>query len=117
MLRKLGDRTLYISGFFGDSLSRKVVDIDYYAQIGGSAYATLAHCTREDTLAKVYHVFSARFMDFVDVLTFISHQSLIKSDQSILRLYDRYLRTGSELAKDKLIEAGVLTVPSRQQKS
>ncbi|MNL70447.1 hypothetical protein D3C87_1954520 [compost metagenome] len=57
-------------------------------------------------------------MDFVDVLTFISHQSLIKSDQSILRLYDRYLRTGSELAKDKLIEAGVLTVPSRQgQKS
>ncbi|MGZ3798493.1 MAG: hypothetical protein ACXVB1_19140, partial [Pseudobdellovibrionaceae bacterium] len=28
LLRKLGDRTLYISGFFGDSLSRKVVDID-----------------------------------------------------------------------------------------
>jgi hypothetical protein len=117
MLRRLGDRTLYISGFFGDSLSRKIVDIDYYAQIGGSAYASLAHHTREDTLAKVYHVFSARFMDFVDVLTFISHQSLIKSDESILRLYDRYLRTGSELAKDKLIEAGVLTVPSRQQKS
>jgi hypothetical protein len=117
MLKKLGDRTLYISGFFGDSLSHKIVDVDYYAQIGGSAYASLAHCTREDTLAKVFHVFSSRFMDFVDVLTFISHHSFIKSDQSILRLYDRYLRTGSELAKDKLIEMGVLTIPVQPSRS
>lgn len=35
LLKKLGDRSLYISGFFGDSLSRKIVDIDYYADMGG----------------------------------------------------------------------------------
>lgn len=116
MLRKLGDKTLYISGFFGDSLSRKVVDIDYYAEIGGAAYASLAHCTREDGLAKVYATFSQRFLEFVDVLTYISHQSLIKSDESILRLYDRYMRTGSELAKEKLVEMGVLTLPVDQVK-
>jgi hypothetical protein len=116
MLRKLGDRTLYISGFFGDSLSRKVVDIDYYAEIGGAAYASLAHCTREDALAKVYSTFSQRFLEFVDVLTYISHQSLIKSDESILRLYERYMRTGSELAKEKLVEMGVLTLPVDQLK-
>src|SRR6185312_6502231 len=32
LLKKLGDRSLYISGFFGDSLERKIVDIDYYAE-------------------------------------------------------------------------------------
>jgi hypothetical protein len=116
MLRKLGDRALYISGFFGDSLSRKIVDIDYYAEIGGAAYASLAHTTREDTLAVVYSTFSQRFLEFVDVLTYISHQSLIKSDESILRLYDRYMRTGSELAKEKLVEMGVLTLPADQVK-
>jgi hypothetical protein len=116
MLRRLGDRTLYISGFFGDSLSRKVVDIDYYADIGGAAYASLAHCTREDTLAKVYRTFSYQFLDFVDVLTYISQHSFIKSDESILRLYDRYLRTGSELAREKLAEMGVLTLPQDQVK-
>ena len=116
LLRKLGDRTLYISGFFGDSLSRKIVDIDYYADIGGAAYASLAHCTREDTLAKVYGTFSERFLEFVDVLTYISHHSFIKSDESILRLYDRYMRTGSALAKEKLVEMGVLTLPQDQVK-
>lgn len=116
LLRKLGDRTLYISGFFGDSLSRKIVDIDYYAEIGGAAYASLAHCTREDTMAHVYSTFSMRFMEFVDVLTYISHHSFVKSDQSILRLYDRYMRTGSELAREKLEEMGVLSLPHDQVK-
>ncbi len=116
LLRKLGDRTLYISGFFGDSLSRKIVDIDYYADIGGAAYASLAHCTREDTLAKVYNVFSTRFLEYVDVLTYISHQSFVTTDQSLLRLYERYMRTGSELAREKLVEMGVVTLPADQVK-
>lgn len=116
MLKKLGDRSLYISGFFGDSLNRKIVDIDYYAEMGGAAYGSLAHHTREDGLAKVYSIFSERFMDYVDVLTVISHASLIKSNESILRLYERYLRTGSELAREKLEEMGVLTLPVDQVK-
>ncbi|MBO9668228.1 MAG: hypothetical protein J7501_15615 [Bdellovibrio sp.] len=116
LLRKIGDRTLYISGFFGDSLQRKIVDVDYYADIGGAAYASLAHCTREDAMAKVYTTFSTRFVEFVDVLTYISHHSFIKSDESILRLYDRYLRTGSELAREKLVEMGILTLAHDQVK-
>lgn len=116
MLRKLGDKTLYISGFFGDSLRRKVVDIDYYADIGGAAYGTLAHCTREDTLARVYSTFSKRFLEFVEVLAYISEHSFVKSDESILRLYERYLRTGSALAREKLEEMGVVTLPQDQVK-
>jgi hypothetical protein len=110
LLKKLGDRSLYISGFFGDSLERKSFDIDYYAGMGGAAYGSLAHVSIEDTTATVYRVFSNQFLDFVDVLTYISQQSFVQSDQSILRLYDRYLRTGSELAREKLVEMGVVTV-------
>lgn len=116
LLKKLGDRSLYISGFFGDSLQRKLVDVDYYAGIGGAAYAHLADAVREEVLSSVYRTFSERFIDYVDVLTYISQQSLVHTDSSLLRLYDRYMRTGSELAREKLIEMGVLTVQADQAK-
>lgn len=116
LLKKLGDRSLYVSGFFGDSLQRKIVDVDYYVNMGGVAYATLASCVREDTSAKVYATISKRFIDFVDVLTYISHSSFIKSNESVLRLYDKYMTTGSELAREKLTEIGVLPLSHDQTK-
>ena len=84
--------------------------------MGGAAYASLADCVREDDSAQVYRIFSQRFIEFVDVLTYISQQSSVHTDQGLLQLYDRYMRTGSELAKEKLIEMGVLTLPTDQAK-
>jgi hypothetical protein len=115
-LKKLADKSLYISGFFGDSLNRKLVDLDYYVEMGETAYAALAATVREDLKAQVFKTFAVQFSDFVDVLTVVSQQSLIQGDESVLRLYEKYLRTGSELAKEKLIEIGVVTVPSDQLK-
>ena len=109
LLKKLADRSLYISGFFADSLNRKLVDVDYYAEMGGAAYGSLAEVVREDTLAQVYRTFSCRFIEFADILSYISHSSMVQSDQNLLQLYDRYLRTGSEAARDRLHEMGVLT--------
>ena len=108
LLKKLGDSTLYISGFFGDSLKRKVVDIDYYAEIGGRAYGTLAAVTPSDRWAKVFAEFSERILEYIDLLTYISQKALVQTNKDLLRLYDRYLTTGSELAKDQLLEQGLL---------
>src|SRR5882672_869166 len=41
-LKQVGDTSLYVAGFFADSLSRSLVDVDYYVGIGQSAYAQLA---------------------------------------------------------------------------
>ncbi len=117
LLKKLGDLSLYISGFFGDSLNRKVVDIDYYVGMGGTAYGNLARLNEANS--PVYQEFSERFMDFVDVLTYISQQSLIQTDADLLRLYDRYMVTGSRLAEEQLIKKGLLQVgqtTTKQQK-
>ena len=109
VLRKLGDTSLYISGFFGDSLNRKIVDIDYYADMGGTAYGTLARITSDEKLSKVYSDFSHRFLNFVDALTFMSQQSLVQSDEDLLRLYDRYVTTGSRIAEEQLLKKGLLS--------
>lgn len=117
MMRVVADRSLYLTGFFADSFVRKTVDIDYYIEIGSAAYSNLHSWTREDGLSGVFEIFSKRFTDFVEVLNYISEKSSVQSDQNVLRLYDRYMRTGSELAREKLNELGVVTVPKEQLKT
>ncbi|RME16913.1 MAG: hypothetical protein D6797_03570 [Bdellovibrio sp.] len=112
MLKKLGDTSLYISGFFGDSLKRKIVDIDYYASIGGSAYESLAAIVPKPS--PNYEVFSQmaeRFLDFVDILTWISQKSRIQKGHDILRLYERFIQTGSSWAKEQLEAQGIMSHP------
>lgn len=116
MMRSVADRALYLTGFFGDSFQRKIVDLDYYVDIGSAAYSNLHVWTREEPLTDVYKTFSKRFSEFVDVLNYISEKSLIQSDTNVLRLYDRYLKTGSELAREKLNELGVVTVSKEHLK-
>lgn len=111
LLKKLGDRSLYISGFFADSLQRKVVDIDYYRDMGASAYSTLAGSVREDSLSEVFNEFANKFLAFVEVLNHISAKAQVQSENNILRLYETYAKTGSEAAREKLMEKGFLTVP------
>ncbi len=108
MLKRLGDTSLYISGFFGDSFKRKIVDLDYYAEMGGIAYGQLASEFDSDVQAQVYREFASRFLEYVDLLTYISQNSFVQSNQDLLRLYERYVKTGSELAKEQLLEKGLL---------
>jgi len=115
LLKKLGDRTLYISGFFSESLNRSLVDVDYYCAMGVSAYKTLAQ-NQESSHKSVFSEISERFLDFVEVLSVISQDAFVKTDQGILRLYETYLRTGSSLAKEKLETLGVFTAWSTNLK-
>lgn len=115
-MKTLADRTLYVCGFFGDSFSKKIIDIEYYADIGGSAYNYLATSAKHDGEAYVYKMFSSRFIDVVDVLSTISHQAQIQGSKDLLRIYERYLKTGSETAQEILIENGIVTVPQTLKK-
>ncbi|MBC7457414.1 MAG: hypothetical protein H7235_03995, partial [Bdellovibrionaceae bacterium] len=115
-MKILADKALYLSGFFGDSLQKKSVDIDYYMGIGASAYSNLAAWTREETTATMYSTFSKKFIDYADLLSYISDKSTLQSEQNILKLYERYVKTGSDLARDKLAELGVVTDLKEQLK-
>ena len=114
LLKRLGDSSLYMSGFFGDSLNGKIVDVDYYADIGGIAYGSLAAETHESAMAKIYDEFSRRFLNYVDVLTVISQGTLIQSKEDILRLYEKYMTTGSDLARDQLIKMGMINLDCKK---
>jgi hypothetical protein len=107
LLKKLGDTSLYISGFFGDSLNRKVIDLDYYREMGSVAYRSLSGTIRDDAFQALYRELYEKFSGFVDVLTEISQESFVQSNQNLLKLYENYARTGSEFAKKQLAEHGL----------
>ena len=105
-LRNLGDFSLFMSGFYSDSLRRRAVDIDYYVSMGEYAYSALAS-RDEDAFGGVYAELGRKFVPFMDVLTDISERTSQTSPRDVLRLYEKWLRTGSARTGQQLVEQGI----------
>jgi hypothetical protein len=106
-LRQIGDTSLFVSGFFSESLRRKLVDVDYYVSIGGYAYNALSR-QETDALSPVFAELATKFGGFVDVLSEVSERSACSSNSDLLRLYEKWLKTGSAHSGQLLIERGVV---------
>jgi hypothetical protein len=106
-LKQIGDFSLFVSGFFADSLNRKHVDVDYYVSIGGTAYTALSR-HETDTFAPVFAELADNFVQFVDVLSEVSERASLGSNVDLLRLYERWLKTGSRRSGQLLAERGVV---------
>ena len=110
-LQRIGDVSLFIAGFFADSLARHIVDIDYYIHMGGGAYDTLSQQVRGTPKGRAFGpVFSElafKFKDFVDVLNDVRAEASSNDDQDVLRLYEIWLRTGSKRVEKLLRDLGV----------
>jgi hypothetical protein len=106
-LRAIGDASLFVSGFFPDSFTRKIVDVDYYVNIGGFAYTALSR-RETDTLSPVFAELADKFVAFVDILSEVSERSACSSSRDLLRLYERWLKTGSVRTGQLLAERDVV---------
>lgn len=118
-LKQVGDTSLYLAGFFSESLTRSLVDVDYYVGIGQSAYSQLARslgtaARAQRSITEVYEELAAKFPRFVDVLAAVRKRvSMLQLGQApdIGRLYEMWLRTRDEWVEKKLKEAGLLVDP------
>jgi hypothetical protein len=111
-LREIGDTSLYVSGFWTESLCDKLVDVDYYIDLGGTAYGELARggmgWTR-DPFGDVFAELAANFARFVEVLMVIRRRTThVASHEDIVRLYQRWQRTKSRWAAARLAALGVI---------
>lgn len=110
-LKRLGDTSLYVSGYWGDSLGHKLVDVDYYVSMGGRAYGALSEIFHGDSVAGLYEELSGQFLRLVDLISEVSDRTAVRTNQGLVKLYERYVKTGSERVARLLSERGVL--PSR----
>lgn len=108
LLRAMGDTALFVSGFFAERLSGKLVDLAYYRAMGGQAYARLSH--EGEPLGfgpTVFSELAGRFTQFADVISEVSETCRLSTNKSILALYERWLQTGSRRAAAQLAERGI----------
>ena len=106
-LKRLGDTSLFVSGFFGDSLAVRAVDAGYYRAMGERAYGALADAERSAALAGLYGELSRRFDAFVDCFAEIAELADLESNRGLLRLFERWQLTRSERVAEKLRARGV----------
>lgn len=107
-LKRLGDVCLMVTGFFSDSLNRKLVDVDYYFGMGGAAYWQLS----QNGVSRPIHLFrelSVKFKTVSNVLNEVSDRGASHSNQDVLRLYERWVHTRSEHLKEILSSKGIKT--------
>src|SRR5690606_34993432 len=115
-LQRIGDVSLFIAGFFAESLAHKLVDLDYYIRMGGNAYGSLSEemrgTLRGRALAHVYAELARKFQLMVDVLNEVRDAARSSSDIDLLRTYEVWLRTGSKRAEKLLRQHGVVPMPN-----
>lgn len=111
LLKFSGDMSLLVSGVFSDSLVRKLVDVDYYAKLGGTAYSTVAVSCHSPASAALFEELAAKFIPFVDVLNEVAESCSLSDRSNLLRLYERFLLTGSRRCAEILSRHGVDLMP------
>jgi len=113
-LQRLGDVSLFIAGFFARSFARKLIDIDYHIAMGGNAYGSLADTMQRSlsgrSIAAIYAQLAQKFQRLVDALNEVSEMSYCHTDADILRLYEIWMKTGSQRAHGLLNRLGVQPV-------
>lgn len=109
MFRHLGDFSLYVAGYFQESIQRKKVDVEYYIDMGCVAYRNVARLTDEQGLRSVCTEISHGFQRLVGLLTEVSTQTTPapRTEADVLRAYDLWFKTRSERAAKMLKQAGI----------
>ncbi len=113
-LKKMGDTALYVSGFFASHIQKGPVGVNYYSDMGSSAYEMLAsRFSTEDVFAGLYSELSAKFYDLTLVFEDLSVADAATNNIELLQLYERWLKTGSEKVRKKLIREGIVPGPKK----
>jgi hypothetical protein len=106
-LKSLGDFSLFMSGFFADSLRRRTMDVDYYVSMGEYAYGSLSRFD-EDAFSDVFAELAGKFVGYMDVLADVSERTAGATSSDLLRVYEKWLRTGSVRDGQKLVDRGIV---------
>lgn len=115
-LRVLGDGVLYVSGFFAPHLETRGVEVRYVTSLGARAYDSAGKMLRGnsgDAAPDLFFELAEKFEQFSDLLTAVAEKlqlAAAPSSVGVLKLYERWLKTGSETLSNELLERGMLPV-------
>jgi hypothetical protein len=118
-LRALGDGVLYVRGFFSEHLETRGVELRYVSSVGARAYDGAANMLRRgggdpSSAPDLFGELAERFDAFVALVSGVSDRIVAQSgagtDGGVLKLYERWLRTGSSELAAALGQHGLVPV-------
>lgn len=125
LLRGLGDHVLYAIGFFRSHIEGRGADRSYVMNVGSTAYREAAVMMRMRSSRRpesdgsaappdVLSELATKFDRFAEVLADVAEGTLAcggRDERSVVKLYERWLKTGSSRLADELGSHGIM--PSR----
>lgn len=108
LLRKMGDTSLMVSGYFPESLARRTIDLSYYQKMGEIAYSQLGALTSDRS---IFEDLSYHFVHLSRLIGDVA-ETIAPKGYDLLKLIEIYMKTGSDRALEKLKRRGV--VPLRR---
>jgi hypothetical protein len=112
-MQDLGDVALFICGFFPDSFDRRGLSRTYVVGMGGRAYLVLGQAARaQGRRGEVFVELGDRFHDMARVLDEVRERTAMCTTGQIVKLYERWYRSGSPSLAARLRRRGVH--PSRR---
>lgn len=117
-LRRVGDKILYMLGFFADFLGHHAVTLNYVETLGASAYASAGKMRVGDCPERrqVMTEISRDFHMFVDLIHAVSDTLSVgaaRSHAALVEIYERWLETGSDALAEGLLDRGLVPCRSR----
>jgi hypothetical protein len=115
-LRVLGDGVLYVSGFFAPHLETRGVEVRYVTSLGARAYDNAGRMLRganDNGAPDLFFELAENFERFAELLSAVAEKlslAAAPSSVGVLKLYERWLKTGSEELGSQLMQRGVLPV-------
>ncbi len=114
-LRSLGDGVLYALGFFGEHLTQRGADRKYIEQVGATAYQHAAAMIRVRASRAgdppIFSELATKFERFAAVLGDVAEETIgtmVRDSQSLVKVYERWIRTGSTRLADELGLHGIV---------
>jgi hypothetical protein len=116
IFKRMGDTSLYVTGFFQDYFNRKLFSMSYYIDMGKTAYSSAAGLMADQKgdlqFAETYQLLAKKFDQFVEILATISDTTDSgQSNRGILEIYDRWNQTGSDRLRKELSKHGIDPIP------
>ena len=110
--KDVADMALMVCGYFAESRQKKIVDAQYYAQIGKMAYTQLNSISPSFLdIPSFYHMFATCFESMTTLMSILASQSKTGNEANLI--FNKVLN--DELVTDKeMLVSGIIPTPTRK---
>jgi hypothetical protein len=104
--KDVADMSLMVCGYFSESVNKKIVDVNYYAQIGKTAFTYLNNLSPKFLdIPHFYGMVATCFESTITLLSLLAGQNRCGENQNLI--FKKIIQ-GQELSDRELLSSGVI---------